>query len=59
MTSTAVKYDAEGKIESAYLEESGMLKQEYADKVKEKDLTASNVGAVMQAIDGVFFTARM
>ena len=33
-----------------------MLKQEYADKVKEKDLTASNVGAVMQAIDGVFFT---
>ena len=45
-----------GKIESAYLEESGMLKQEYADKVKEKDLTASNVGAVMQAIDGVFFT---
>lgn len=56
VTSTAVKYDAEGKIESAYLEESGMLKQEYADKVKEKDLTASNVGAVMQAIDGVFFT---
>ena len=54
VTSTAVKYDAEGKIESAYLEESGMLKQEYADKVKEKDLTASNVGAVMQAIDGVF-----
>ena len=36
VTSTAVKYDAEGKIESAYLEESGMLKQEYADKVKEK-----------------------
>ena len=56
VTSMAVKYDAEGKIESAYLEESGMLKQEYADKVKEKDLTASNVGAVMQAIDGVFFT---
>ena len=56
VTSTAVKYDAEGKIESAYLEESGMLKQEYADKVKEKDLTTSNVGAVMQAIDGVFFT---
>ena len=51
-----MKYDAEGKIESAYLEESGMLKQEYADKVKEKDLTASKVGAVMQAIDGVFFT---
>ena len=56
VTSTAVKYDAEGKIESAYLEESGMLKQEYADKVKEKDLATSNVGAVMQAIDGVFFT---
>lgn len=37
VTSTAVKYDAEGKIESAYLEESGLLKQEYADKVKEKD----------------------
>ena len=49
VTSTAVKYDAEGEIESAYLEESGMLKQEYADKVKEKELTASNVGAVMQA----------
>ena len=31
----AVKYDTEGKIESAYLEESGMLKQEYADKVKD------------------------
>ena len=33
-----------------------MLKQEYADKGKETDLTASNVGAVRQAIDGVFFT---
>ena len=56
VTSTAVKYDAEGKIESAYLEESGMLKQTYADMVKKQDISTSNVSSVMKAIDGVFFT---
>ena len=51
-----VEYDANGKILDSYLEASGMLKQEYADKVKAKDLDDSNAEAVMEGIDGVFFT---
>ena len=56
VTSTAVKYDANGKILDSYLEESGMLKQTYADKIKAKNFSKSNVEAVMEGIDGVFFT---
>ena len=56
VTSTAVKYDADGKILDSYVEESGMLKQTYADKIKAKNFDKSNVADVMASIDGVFFT---
>ena len=56
VTSTAVAYDKDGKILDSYLEESGMLKQEYADQIKAKNLANSNVGEAMAGIDGVFFT---
>ena len=57
VTSTAVKYDTDVvRSNRVSRRERHALKQEYADKVKEKDLATSNVGAVMQAIDGVFFT---
>ena len=54
--STAVEYDADGKILPAYIEESGKLSQQYADIIKSKDLTKSNASDVMSEIDGVFFT---
>ena len=56
ITSTAVGYDADGKIQSAYIEDSGMLSQTYADQIKAKDFSKSNVAAVMEDVDGVFFT---
>ncbi len=56
VTSTAVSYDKDGKVLGSYLEESGMLKQAYADQIKAKNLTNSNVGEAMAGIDGVFFT---
>lgn len=56
VTSTAVAYDKDGKILDSYLEESGMLKQEYADQIKAKNFANSNVGEAMAGIDGVFFT---
>lgn len=56
ITSTAVSYDAEGMIEKAYLEESGNLKQEYADVIKSKAFDKTNIEAAMVEIDGVFFT---
>lgn len=56
VTSTAVKYDEKGMVDAKYLEASGMLKQQYADVVKSKDFTKSNIAEVMKGIDGVFFT---
>ncbi len=54
--STAVAYDEKGMIQDQYLETSGMLKQAYADVVKSKNFSKSNVAKVMEGIDGVFFT---
>lgn len=56
ITSTAVGYDSSNAVESAFLEESGMLKQEYADQIKEKEFSESNVVWAMSDVDGVFFT---
>ena len=56
VTSTAVAYGGDGMIESKYLEKSGMLKQAYADVVKSKNFSKSNVEQVMRGIDGIFFT---
>ena len=58
VTSTAVTYDAEGKVAASCLEETGNLKQEYADVIKSKDFTKSNVAdaVAFKDIDGMFFT---
>ena len=54
--SKAVKYDANDDVLPAYLEESGMLKQEYAEKIKAGDFANTNIAESMKGIDGVFFT---
>lgn len=56
VVSNVVGYDAEGKVSAEFLNASGMLKQQYADQIKAKDLSRSNAASVMQAIDGIFFT---
>lgn len=54
--SSAVGYDADGKILDSYLEDTGMLSQSYADQIKAKNFSATNVADAMSGIDGVFFT---
>ena len=56
ITSTAVGYDSSNAVESAYLEDSGMLKQDYADQIKAKEFSETNVVQIMDGVDGVFFT---
>lgn len=56
VTSSAVRYNSDGSVMDAFLADTGMLKQEFADQIKAKDLSKSNAGTVMRAIDGVFFT---
>ena len=58
ITSTAVKYDETGKIDSAYIEETGNLKEEYAEIIKKGDFSKSNVAAAVdfKDVDGMFFT---
>ena len=56
VTSTAVGYGADGMIQSAYVEDTGNLLQEYADQIKARNYSATNVAEVMEGIDGVFFT---
>lgn len=53
---SAVSYDSNGKIEDKYIYPSGMLKEEYADAVKDNKFDSTNVSEVMKGIDGVFFT---
>ena len=55
VTSNAVKYDDNGKILDDYIDETGMLKQEYADEIKARKYDETNVASVMEGIDGVFF----
>ena len=54
--SKAVKYDANDDILPEYLEQSGMLKQEYAEKFKVGDFANTNIAEAMKGVDGVFFT---
>lgn len=56
VTSTAVGYGADGMIQSAYVADTGNLLQEYADQIKARNYSATNVAEVMEGIDGVFFT---
>lgn len=55
VTTTAVKYDEDGEILDEYIDDTGMLLQEYADSVKSNDFSITNAEAVMEGIDGVFF----
>lgn len=48
-------YLSNGTVDEAMLEFPGMLRSEYADRVKRGDPTDSNVEDVMEGIDGVFF----
>ena len=56
--STAVEYGEDRMILADYLEESGSLKQEYADIIKRNDFSQSNVAeaVAVQEVDGMFFT---
>ena len=54
--SKAVQYDANDDILPEYLEQSGMLKKEYAEKIKAGDFANTNIAEAMKGIDGVFFT---
>ena len=56
VTSTAVGYGADGMIQSTYVADTGNLLQEYADQIKARNYSATNVAEVMEGIDGVFFT---
>lgn len=53
---TEVTYDADNKVAADCLEASGMLKQDYADIVKSKDFSLSNVEEAFAGLDGMFFT---
>ena len=54
--STDVTYAADGTEDKAYVEPSGMLKQAYADKIRQDGFERTNIQTVMQGIDGVFGT---
>ena len=54
--STDVQYDKNGAVDKTCLEPSGMLKQKYADKIKDQNFGNTNIATVMQGIDGVFGT---
>ncbi|MCD7845476.1 MAG: gamma-glutamyl-gamma-aminobutyrate hydrolase family protein [Oscillospiraceae bacterium] len=56
ITSTAVTYDEEGDLTEDCMEESGMLKQEYADAIKELDFDETNLAEALEGIDGVVVT---
>ena len=56
IVSSAVEYDEDGKILAEYLMESGNLETEYAEIIKSKDFSLSNVAEAMENVDGVFFT---
>lgn len=53
--SDVVTYDDENMIVAEELEDSGMLKTEYAEAIKECDYSLTNLDEVMAGIDGVFF----
>lgn len=54
--SKAVHYDSTGQVIQEELEESGTLKQPYADKIKAKIYEDTNISEVLKGIDGVFMT---
>lgn len=56
VTSKDVIYNKDGSVAAECLMPSGMLKQAYADKIKSRKYSHTNVAEVMKGVDGVFFT---
>lgn len=56
VTSKAIVYKADKSIDDSCIYPSGMLKEEYADAIKDNRFDETNVKEVMKGIDGVFFT---
>lgn len=56
VTSEDVVYNQDGRVSAQCLEPSGALKQSYANAIKLKMFTRTNVAEVLKGIDGVFFT---
>ena len=55
IVSSVVTYGDDNMIVADQLEASGMLKAEYADAIKAKDYSLTNLAEAMDGIDGVFF----
>lgn len=51
-----VAYNADGSVKKDCLYPSGMLKEEYADAIKDNRFDNTNVAEAMKGVDGVFFT---
>lgn len=56
VTSKAVLYQKDKLVDAKCIYPSGMLKEEYADAIKDNKFDETNVKEVMKGIDGVFFT---
>jgi putative glutamine amidotransferase len=54
--STDVTYDANSKLQDACVDENGILKQDYATKIRENNYAHSNVKDIIGKIDKVVFT---
>lgn len=55
IVSSVVTYGEDGMIVADQLEESGMLKTEYAEGIKACDFSLTNVEEALADVDGVFF----
>lgn len=56
ITNVNITYNEDGTISEDCLYPTGMLKEEYADAVKDNHFDDTNVAAALEGIDGVFFT---
>lgn len=53
--SSVCTYGEDGMLTEDMVEESGMLKTEYAEQIKACDFSQTNVAEVLEGVDGVFF----
>jgi gamma-glutamyl-gamma-aminobutyrate hydrolase PuuD len=54
--STDVSYDSNNKIQDACVDENGILKIEYAKKIRENNYASSNVKDIIGQVDAIVFT---
>src|SRR5574344_1152944 len=54
--STDVTYDANNKIEDACVDDNGILKQDYATKIRDDNVSNSNIKDVVKNVDAMVFT---